>query len=214
MTDFPQHLLRPLAARVAALNEQLASDDTYAASVALIEGASAALAAGKTKYADRAGIPGLRQWVAADLNRRYQLGMSADAVTITCGVEEALFIAVTCLGHSGQVMFPLLPTGSLVYLPQWESASDDLLNRVDMAQHIIWDMRQGDAPNHPAQNPERVARTVSIGVFPAVGEGWRVGWLAGHADHAQLRAYKQSLSICTPSVSQWAVLAHLEATPA
>jgi DNA-binding transcriptional MocR family regulator len=214
MTASPQHLSRPLAARVAALSDPPASVDAEVASTALIAGANAALAAGKTKYADRAGILGLRQWVAADLNRRYQLGMSADAVTITCGVEEALFIAVTCLGHGGQVMFPLLPTDSLVYLPQWETVADDLLNRLDAAQHILWDMRQGDAPNHPAQNPELAPRTVSIGVFPAVGEGWRVGWLAGHADHAQLRAYKQSLSICTPSVSQWAVLAHLEATPA
>lgn len=66
---------------------------------------------------------------------------------------------------------------------------------------------------HPATNPQLSARTVTIG---RVGyeqglESWRVGFLAAPDEEApELRSFKQSLTICTTNVSQWAALGLLE----
>lgn len=64
---------------------------------------------------------------------------------------------------------------------------------------------------HPAHYyPELAARTVSIG---AIGqnqglESWRIGFLAAsEQETSPLRSFKQALTICTTSLSQWGALA-------
>jgi aspartate/methionine/tyrosine aminotransferase len=72
---------------------------------------------------------------------------------------------------------------------------------------IIWDTSgSGGTGFHPAQNPKLAGRVVTIGSFSDRMPGWRVGWMAGSDQAKQLRAYKQSLTICSTSISQWAAL--------
>jgi hypothetical protein len=213
MSNAPQKMARPLAARVTDLTPLHSPAEENAPDLSLIEGAVAALADGKTKYTDRPGIIGLRQWVADHLNGLGEVNIEPNQVTITCGVVEARFVAVTYLEYGGQTNFAAkfgtLRTGNVIYLHQQYEQASTLLNDAD-GQHIIWDMSQGAADIAPITTRNLTHHTLFIGVFPGVGDGWRVGWMAGHAEHAKIRSYKQSMTICTPSTSQWAVLNLLE----
>lgn len=62
-----------------------------------------------------------------------------------------------------------------------------------------------------SQMPDLIPKTVLVGGLESGMAGWRIGWMAGHQDHARLRSYKQSMTICSPSISQWAALAMMEA---
>jgi aspartate/methionine/tyrosine aminotransferase len=86
-----------------------------------------------------------------------------------------------------------------------------LLNQAN--QHDLWLLWDDSGISsdeyghfHPAQNPELAARTISIGDFEDSLPGWRVGWMAGSQAANKLRAYKQTMTICTTSISQWAAL--------
>ena len=79
---------------------------------------------------------------------------------------------------------------------------------------IIYDVTADKAGSfHPATDPALRAHTVTVG---GVGyeqglESWRVGFLAAPDEEAPaLRSFKQSLTICTTNVSQWAALGLLE----
>ena len=79
---------------------------------------------------------------------------------------------------------------------------------------LIYDVTADEAKSfHSATDPALRACTVTIG---AVGygqglESWRVGFLAAPDEEAPaLRSFKQSLTICTTNVSQWAALGLLE----
>jgi aspartate/methionine/tyrosine aminotransferase len=225
----PQTLSRPLAARVAGLpdpGEWAAGPDLP---TAVIDAACQALDAGKTHYTDRPGILPLRTWVAAHLNAWYDLNISPEAITITCGSTEARFVAVyklvpagtrlVCPGAPDRIAGTAALAGatlvsevddpagvSAVYLTpdQPRSVIDPLLSQ---DWWIIWDTSgSGGAGFHPAQNPKLAGRIVTIGSFSDRMPGWRVGWMAGSDQAKQLRAYKQSLTICSTSISQWAAL--------
>ncbi|MDZ4767447.1 MAG: aminotransferase class I/II-fold pyridoxal phosphate-dependent enzyme [Chloroflexota bacterium] len=79
---------------------------------------------------------------------------------------------------------------------------------------VIWDTSSGEpskaqpdesAAFHPAQLPKLTPRTITIHEAQPMS-GWRVGWMAGSKAATKLRAYKQSMTICTTSISQWAAL--------
>ncbi len=72
---------------------------------------------------------------------------------------------------------------------------------------VIWDVSGGEGDTfHPAQNDALRPRVVTIGSLSRHMPGWRVGWMAGSERAGKLRAYKQSMTICSASVSQWAAL--------
>jgi len=214
MSDAPQTLARPLATRVADLPPVESPSGGETPDASLIEGAVAALEAGKTKYTDRPGIIGLRSWVADHLNSLGDVNLSPNQVTITCGVEEARFVAVTYLEYAGKsnfaAKFDTLHTERVIYLHQSDTKAASILVEATN-HHIIWELSLAAPSISAVAKPELRDHTLFIGSFPGVGDGWRVGWMAGHADHAKLRSYKQSMTICTPSASQWAVLNLLEA---
>jgi DNA-binding transcriptional MocR family regulator len=214
MTDAPQTLARPLASRIADLPPPQTQAEEASPNPLLLEGAVEALAAGKTKYTDRPGIVGLRQWVANHLNQLGGLDLSADQVTVTCGIEEARFVAVTYLEYDGQTQFAAkfdtLQTEKVIYLQQQSAQVQEILDAAT-GQHIIWELSVHEPSIDHIIDRNLTDRTLFVGSFPGVGDGWRVGWMAGHTDHAKLRSYKQSMTICTPSASQWAVLNLLEA---
>jgi aspartate/methionine/tyrosine aminotransferase len=80
--------------------------------------------------------------------------------------------------------------------------------------NTVTEIRQDDAPRrseqgaafHPAQDGTLAAQVVTLGSLSDALPGWRVGFMAGSKAAGKLRAYKQSMTICSPSVSQWAAL--------
>ncbi len=204
---------------------------------ALTTGATAALDAGKTKYTDRPGIEGLRKWVSKHLARRFGVAYDPNAVTITCGGTEARFVAIKYFCAGGTHLIcpgePLKVAGAanLVGAPMHQKVTDTekvgalyisahdtgtgidtlLAEAVAHGWPIIYEPYYGSPTHHPSSDPALRPLTVSLGDLEPRIPGWRIGWMAGHKDHARLRAFKQSMTICSPSVSQWAALAMLEA---
>jgi aspartate/methionine/tyrosine aminotransferase len=200
----------------------------------IIQAAMDALDAGKTHYTDRPGILKLRKWVSDQLKSRFDIEISPDEVTITCGATEARFVTITQLAKPDtqiyqQDMMPEIEaianligaesirevidpaTVSLAYLRReagevlWQQA-------IENDWWVIWEMNvdaDGDR-FHPAQLDLLAPKVVTIGTFSKYMPGWRVGWMAGSEMASNLRAYKQSMTICTTSISQWAVLGMLE----
>jgi arginine:pyruvate transaminase len=72
------------------------------------------------------------------------------------------------------------------------------------ARHVL-PLQQG-ANFHPAQNAALTTQVLTVGSLSHAMPGWRVGWMAGSKMANKLRAYKQSMTICTTSISQWAGL--------
>ncbi len=230
----PQTLTRPLAARVARLPEPDDQAANPSLSPAVAQAAEAALAAGHTHYTDRPGVLQLRCRVVETLGKHYGVELSADEVTITCGATEARFVSlkqlvkagtlIACAGDGQPIAAAAHLIGaditsdpqvsdsvSLVYLtPADPPERVQSLLELAATQNawVIWDTSIGahESHFHPAQNSALAARTVTIGSFSAHLPGWRVGWMAGSQMANKLRAYKQSMTICTTSVSQWAAL--------
>ncbi len=230
----PQTLARPLAARVAGLPEPEDREANPPLSPAVARAAEAALAAGHTHYTDRPGVLPLRRRVVETLGRRCAIELSADEVTITCGSTEARFVALKQLARRGTTIAcaasspsvaavaRLIEVDCTAYPDQSDPVSVVYLTPADEPDRIqallelaaraeawiIWDMSVDAAENcfHPAQNPGLAPRTVTIGSFSAFLPGWRVGWMAGSQMANKLRAFKQSVTICSTSVSQWAAL--------
>ncbi len=209
-----QTLTRPLAARVA----NLPPAPTLAAALpapeaALIE-AEKALDAGRTHYTDRPGILPLRQRVAA-MFAAEGIAIDPDAITISCGVVEGRFVALKQLVPSGgRVASPQADLSGVCALLGLALTDDpaqaDLIYAVGAAgltaalatnaPWIVCEYRRDEAYRLPTDQAERV---LFIGEFAQL-TGWRVGFMAGSKAAGKLRAYKQSMTICTPSVSQWA----------
>jgi aspartate/methionine/tyrosine aminotransferase len=233
----PQNLSRPLAARVTSLPDPANLLPGPELPQAVIDAALDALDAGKTKYTDRPGILPLRTWVADTLNDRYGLAISPDDVTITCGGTEARFVAIKklvpagtqlfCPGDSQHIAGPVALVGaevasecitptaiSSVYLTP--ALSDATLPSALELVHthgwwVIWDIDHTPRTGfHPAQDSGLAPRVVTLGSLSDRLPGWRMGWFAGSEQALQLRAFKQSMTICSPSISQWAALGLVE----
>ena len=221
-------LSRPLADRVGKLElpQFMAVDVMFPQSAK--DGAIQALADGKTHYTNRPGIVPLREWVADHLNTEYKLSIDKDEITITCGIEEAIFAcamvlaenAIFALGdathlHGASILkdVPLkysdedLTDGMLIYLgaddPQ-DVIDPVLQNANSETCWIVWDTSIGESNFHPAQNPKWASRTITIGSTEDMLKGWRIGWMAGSSMAGKVRSFKQSMTICSPSISQWA----------
>lgn len=264
MSDAPQTLSRPLADRVKGLKATHEPNNDIPGPESIIAPAVAALQAGKTKYTDRPGIIGLRQWVSDHLREKYGLDIAPDAVTITCGVEEAEYVALKCFtdwqpgglltaDHTDDDIYleHLQPTAKLLGVtiadytvdgpkfmaalmqgqrePQPEhfvpptgelaaavvvedgAKTNALLHLArERSLPILWTTSLNLSDVHLDKWPDLIPNTVIAGSFSWEYKGWRMGWLAGHAQHAKLRSFKQSMTICSPSISQWALLGVLE----
>ena len=229
----PQTLSRPLAQRVAGLNDpQAPAAATPDLPASVIEAACSALDRGETHYTDRPGIPEFRAWVAEHLRERYGVGVDPAEVTITCGSTEARYVcmtlltapgaAVLCPGDSAlirgaahlvgaKVVDSIQDDISLLYIRPdvYRETSIELLQRAeDTDWWIVYDLSfaKTDPPFHPAQNPKLAARVVTINSLSDQLAGWRLGWMAGSEMALRLRAGKQAITICTTAVSQWAGL--------
>lgn len=239
MMDAPAKLSRPLAQRTAALADAPPQNPGKPASEAAIEGAMQALDARKTHYTTRHGIAPLRDWVAERIAQDCKLTMPADDITITAGMQEAEFVALAMLTQPGtQVLFtdhddntvrdhlnlfaPLLNIEAVNALDDPAKISvlyiagpdDRLQGWLTQANERGWWVIYSRWPHSTSLDLSPYAslwpRMVITGGLDADMEGWRIGWVAGSEKAMQLRAFKQSLTICAPSISQWAALSHVK----
>ena len=75
---------------------------------------------------------------------------------------------------------------------------------------ILYEINEHRSRFHPGQLKGFAGRTITIG---ALGdESWRIGYLVSPAARsAGMREFKQALTICSTNLSQWAMLAALDA---
>ena len=73
----------------------------------IVEAAKAALDAGAHGYTPAAGIPPLREAVAADLRRRHGAKVDAGSVLITPGAKPVMYFAILLFGEpDAEIMYP------------------------------------------------------------------------------------------------------------
>ena len=227
-----QTLTRPLASRVEFLPDTPPSLESLPLPEAVIDAALSALNAGKTHYTDRPGILPLRRWVSEYLEQRFSVLVPPEKVTITCGATEARFVSMKVLAEAGtRVICPGEMSAlkgaahlmdielvqklhqphrvSMAYLtPHDEQPTINALLQLAVANQwwVVWDVSGTVGTSfHPAQVGDLAAQTVTIGSLDEQLPGWRIGWMEGSDMADKLRAYKQSMTICSPSISQWAV---------
>lgn len=201
------------------------------------EAAIAALARGETHYTDRPGILPLRKKVAEMLLKRFGLDVEPGNIVITCGDTEARFVSLQCLLAPGDALLALDHKEALepalivrdarlantnedfklLYLRSDSDAAerDYYLQKAKMSKSWILFELGNDDSFHPAQDPELKDNVVTIGAIgKAQGlESWRIGFLhAPKGEAPELRSFKQALTICTTSLSQYAALALMEAS--
>lgn len=230
MTDT---LSRPLAERVSRLKAVSDPAAQKPIPSGAVDGAIQALADGKTHYTTRPGIVPLREKVSERIEQDYKLEIPVDDITITCGLQEAEFVSLKRLATpDSQVLYaddehrsiasylegfvPLLeftltntPDNPDAIAVLYIGASHpDLADWLQMAvKHswwVIWNTSLFDASSIISQDANLASRTILTGTFETDLPGWAVGWMAGSEMAGQLRAYKQSMTICSPSISQWA----------
>ncbi len=236
MSNIPRTLSRKLADRIDGLPDVIDEDDNPEISQSVIDAAIQALEDGKTHYTDRPGILPLRQWVCNHLIDRFGIDLSPDQVTITCGGTEARFVTIKVLAESGTQIYCPGNSQAIEGIAYLASATisdnyDDpkAIRLAYLTPHdgkavleqaieqtlqydwwLAWDMVSGREDYHPAQNSDVVSRVITIGSLSHQLPGWRIGWIAGSDAANKLRAYKQSMTICSTSISQWAALGLVE----
>ncbi|MBA02296.1 MAG: aspartate aminotransferase [Chloroflexi bacterium] len=73
----------------------------------IVNAGKEALDAGAHGYTPAAGIPQLRDAVAADLNKRHGVSVDASSVLITPGAKPVMYFAILLFGQSGtEIMYP------------------------------------------------------------------------------------------------------------
>ncbi|MDA0353241.1 MAG: pyridoxal phosphate-dependent aminotransferase [Chloroflexi bacterium] len=73
----------------------------------IVEAAKAALDRGEHGYTPAAGIPALRQAVAADLHRRHGAEVDPNTVLITPGAKPVMYFSILLFGEPGaEIMYP------------------------------------------------------------------------------------------------------------
>jgi aspartate/methionine/tyrosine aminotransferase len=217
--SIPTLLSRPLAARVQFLPPAAAPLQSGAAGPGVIVEAQKALDAGKTHYTDRPGILPLREKISAMLGAA-GMSIAPDAITVTCGTIESRFVAFRQLvpaggsvGAHARHADALAGVTTLLGLSLITDARPASLHYAlgthEMAaalgsssQWIVYQFTPGENLSVAA---DQTSRVLVIGEFAELA-GWCVGYMAGSSAVNKLRAYKQSMTICTPSVSQWAAL--------
>lgn len=229
MSDIPITLARPLAARVTTLPEAYSpAQPMRPPNEAMLDAAAAALDAGKTHYTDRPGILPLRERIATML-KGSGLPIEPSAITITCGMAENRFVTLKQFVPNNGILWTtpdheddLAAVAELLHLTLTTNASsdaallyvrgsDEFQMALDAASDtsIVCEWQAGDDYTAFENLSEHLQKIVFIGEFAQL-PGWRVGFMAGSSAHNKLRAYKQSMTICTPSISQWAALGLFE----
>lgn len=226
------------AKKLLELNRDAVSVSSDVAPEAAREAAIAALGRGETHYTDRPGILPLRKKVAEMLNARFDLQADPKTIVITCADTEARFVSVQCLLGAGDALLCLknaallepalvirdarlvkpeegLEPVKVLYLTSDTSETQRNIYLQHAKENNWWIIFEvtSDDTFHPARDTALKDKVVTIGAIgKARGlESWRVGFLhAPKGEAPELRSFKQALTICTTSLSQYAALAVLE----
>lgn len=205
---------------------------TVSLDASISQAAKEALERGATHYSDRPGILPLREKVVAYLQT---LGVETNAgnVVITCGVTEARFVAVQVLVERGGVIAcagdvdtmqgaavlrgaeavvvsspeAMPETATVLYVKDTDVEGWLEHTHSDNFWKNLWLIVELTGQDTLSLPPELAARTI---IVAAIGDKninpWRLGFFAVvEGDVAKLRSFKQALTICSTSVSQWAV---------
>lgn len=218
----PQSPPIAISDRALALPETDSQTDNgmVALNAAARKAADAALDRGETHYTDRPGIKPLRALVADRLTAA-GLPVEPDEVVITCGIEEARFVAVTVLGAEGPIggnISHLAAVAALCNVPIATSGEKESATwstgAVPQVDDLVVQELRGTGLDLPAGLAGRAGPTVILGDLPEAGV-LRTGFLAcSKVDPKALRDFKQALTICTTNLSQWAALGMTEETDA
>ncbi|MFT7722757.1 MAG: methionine aminotransferase [Roseateles sp.] len=102
-------VMSALAAEHGAVNLGQGFPD-FGADPALLQAVTDAMAAGHNQYPPMAGVPALRQAIAAQLNARHGADYDAERdVTVTAGGTQALFTALQCCVGAGDEVIVIEP---------------------------------------------------------------------------------------------------------
>lgn len=93
-----------------------AGEPDFDTPVSVVNAAHAAARAGKTKYTGAAGIPELREAIAAHVTKTHGVAVRATQVVVTNGAKQALFDALQALVDPGDEV--------VVFAPYWVSYPD------------------------------------------------------------------------------------------
>jgi aspartate aminotransferase len=228
------------AKKVLELNRYITTESSEVAPDFVRDAAIAALERGETHYTDRPGILPLRKKVAELLQTRYSLEADPSTIVITCGDTEARFVSVQCLLGSGDALLCLENTSLLeaaliirdaklvkpseglehvkvLYLTSDTNEAQRNIYLQHAKENNWWIIFEVTSDNtfHPTRDAALKDKVVTIGgIGRAQGlESWRVGFLhAPKGEAPELRSFKQALTICTTSLSQYAALALMEAS--
>lgn len=103
-------VMSQLAAEHGAINLSQGFPD-FPCAPALLDAASSAMQAGHNQYAPMAGLPALRQALAAKLLASQQIPVDPETeITITAGATQALFTAIAAVLHAGDEAILLDPS--------------------------------------------------------------------------------------------------------
>jgi len=235
----------------------------------VIEAAKCALDEGHTTYTPWAGLPELRQAIAAKLAKDNEIYADPEReILVTAGSQEAMLVTMQMLLNpgdevlihspyydeynrdalvTGAKLLPLItyekdnyaidpraldqqitPRTKLLIIvspsnPTGAVQPRDVLERVaDIAERhnliVISDelyekfVYDGNQAFSIASLPGMWKRTITINSFSKCYSmtGWRVGYVTAHADFIQaMLPFKHGMTICAPSISQYAALAAL-----
>ena len=202
--------------------------------VSVQQAVSDAIARGQTHYTDRPGILPLRQKIADQISARFRVPVNAATdVVVTCGVTEARFVAIQQLLAPGdRLAAPTAPEriagavllrraqlttrlpARVLYLTSSTPPQTLRAHLADAAEGttLLFEVDDPTSTFHPAQISGLAPHTVTLG---ALGHpGWRIGYLLAPASASPaMREFKQALTICSTSLSQWAILAGLTEQP-
>ncbi len=176
----------------------------------------------------------LRADIAEKLTRRFGMRVDAEADLVdTCGVTEARFIAAqqllapgaivaapvhgeriegAALARRAQLVTVMDAETSALYLAS-SMAGAECREKIAAAPEqasILYEIDDSVSGFHPAQAAGCAGRTTTIGALGT--DDWHIGYLASPpAASAGMRDFKMALTICSTSLSQWALLATLKA---
>ncbi len=193
----------------------------------VIEAAKRALDGNLTTYTPWAGVPELRHAIADKLKNDNGITADPDSeILVTTGTQEALQVICQALLDPGDEMItartkaiivisPSNPTGAVQTRRVLEQVAALAVERdlVVIADELYEKFLYDGARHHSiGASPGLFQRTITINGFSKCYSmtGFRIGYIAAPAEFVRaMLPIKHSMTICAPSVSQWAALAAL-----
>lgn len=166
---------RRLKAEGVQVIELQTGDPDFPTPPVIIEAAARAMREGHTHYSFSAGLPQLRDRLAADLSAEFQVALRRENVLITQGAAQGIAAIVNALVELGDEVIILEPNwttldsqvtlaGGVVLKVPYMCSDDELLERLQRAKTSRTRMICFNSPNNPTGavfEPARIAMLVN-----------------------------------------------------